>query len=147
MMGARDGGGKQEQLRQVNSQWEGEMMRLVEQLDVAQQQLKDQLAGPGGVGDSAEVERLKKQLADEAEDNDALAEQLGVLDADHQKLQEKNEELVKEHEIFRKENERLLKLNAAVSAHCARPCLYTGILPETEESATPAAPHPDPDVA
>lgn len=116
IVGARDGDGKQEQLREVNSQWEGEMMRLVEQLDTAQRQLKEQLAGPGGVGDPAEVERLKKQLADEGEDNDALCEQLGVLDADHQKLQEKNEALVKENEVFRKENERLLKLNAAVSA-------------------------------
>ena len=114
-MGAHGGADNQDQLRQVNSQWEAEMVRLVEQLDVAQQQLKEQLAGPGGVGDPAEVERLKKQLADEAEDNDALSEQLVVLDSDHQKLQEKNETLSKENEVFRKENERLLKLNAAVS--------------------------------
>lgn len=121
-LGARNGDGEQDQLRQVNSQWEAEMMRLVEQLDVAQQQLKQQLTGPGGAADPAEVARLKKQLADEAEDNDALSEQLVVLDSDHQKLQEKNEALVKENEIFRKENERLLKLNAAVRVRC-RTCV------------------------
>ena len=126
--GARNGGGDQDQLRQVNSQWEAEMMRLVEQLDVAQQQLKQQLAGPGGAADPAEVARLKKQLADEAEDNDALSEQLVVLDSDHQKLQEKNEALVKENEVFRKENERLLKLNGAVGLMLSRalPYLCTG---------------------
>ncbi len=61
------------------------MMQLVGQLEAAQQQLQQQLRAPGGAGDPAELDQLRRQLADEAEDNDELSKQIVALDSDHQK--------------------------------------------------------------
>ena len=116
------------------------MMQLVGQLEAAQQQLQQQLREPGagdvripqnhstsfrasqpltrcgGLGQAGEVGRLRKQLADEAEDNDELSKQIVALDRDHQKLTEQAATLTEENRVFREENERLLKANAALKA-------------------------------
>lgn len=91
-------------------------MQLVGQLEVAQQQLQQQLRGPGGGGDPDELARLRQQLADEAEDNNEIAQQMVTLDADHQKLTDQAAALAEENRAYKEHNDGLIKANAALKA-------------------------------
>ena len=74
------------------------------------------MMAPGGAGTSstesnAEMARLQQQLAEEAEDNEALSKEMVALDSDHQKLTDQSAALGEENTRLREENKRLAAEN------------------------------------